>query len=729
MMPSKTSQPERPIMSKSSKKRHCPAVGRTIPAGECGENRASRYPCPADCPFNPWSHGQYDQMLEIETSAGDEVLQRINRSPDFARAVMREVASLEQHGLESQVPEMIVSKVFVERDTQGRTFGERWAEEGFPGVRNDARVLLQAEVRPEAWLLEVRRIIDDRSMEGVNLLDPSPQQPHLIFDRTLAAAAPRFGLYLFLAYRLPHYLRPMGSAMTVPSWNDVDPFDALRQISVHHGGPADGEPLRSWLLGHLRLVQRSIEATWRVRYRAMVDASDPKHGRVEYTLGCSPADCIKRIGRAFSLLPAALTPEEQKEGFVAGVDCLEASDGAPGQGEESAILGKILVREGGSRVEAFGVDPTRRIRAEFERVMGEDARFVSQRLDDLSRRIRVPDMPSDPSLIPPGLAPGPSERGLHPTFFALPNPAGTDPGQTLSEMVRRFDREWMDSAVPALEGETPRKAALDPRLRPILVRLVKDRIRRADLRNLETGGEEDPSWTAQELGLHEIVFPPPPPRAPVEEEEEDDGALQDEIEEEEEDAFDGFLGLLEMMSPPDRTLPPAPGWPSAPLALEEVQDRLAGMARDFRDAEALLDTCGRSGCPLLGYAYDYLIPGMGSEALTMAAMGLAQVWLLFVPPGTRGPVIDPEAYQVRFMREVAFLVSPDGPPAEGLFLEHIRSGPQPGMVEALLNGTMNAAMASGEGWLERFGAAGVTAIAAHLMTSTALLQEALQTPD
>ena len=52
-------------MAKADKLRDCPAVGRKITAPECGSNRGTRYDCPPDCPYCPWTVGNYDQLLEI----------------------------------------------------------------------------------------------------------------------------------------------------------------------------------------------------------------------------------------------------------------------------------------------------------------------------------------------------------------------------------------------------------------------------------------------------------------------------------------------------------------------------------------------------------------------------------------------------------------------------------------------------------------------------------------
>jgi len=46
-------------MSQASKHRLCPALGREILRSECGENRHSRYACPATGPHNPFALENY----------------------------------------------------------------------------------------------------------------------------------------------------------------------------------------------------------------------------------------------------------------------------------------------------------------------------------------------------------------------------------------------------------------------------------------------------------------------------------------------------------------------------------------------------------------------------------------------------------------------------------------------------------------------------------------------
>ena len=86
-------------MSKASKMRDCPALGRGISAADCGEQRQSVLKCPAECVYNPFRPDHYAQLLDLENRVDAKSLEQITRLvPDLA-AFDRGLAKASRGGL------------------------------------------------------------------------------------------------------------------------------------------------------------------------------------------------------------------------------------------------------------------------------------------------------------------------------------------------------------------------------------------------------------------------------------------------------------------------------------------------------------------------------------------------------------------------------------------------------------------------------------------------------
>lgn len=82
-------------MSKKSKTRDCPAVGRSIKSIECGENRHRSYQCPADCPHSPFSFGNYPLLGEIEDRTDKATIERAAADP-YCKPILEQASKARQ---------------------------------------------------------------------------------------------------------------------------------------------------------------------------------------------------------------------------------------------------------------------------------------------------------------------------------------------------------------------------------------------------------------------------------------------------------------------------------------------------------------------------------------------------------------------------------------------------------------------------------------------------------
>ena len=71
----------------------------------------------------------------------------------------------------------------------------------------------------------------------------------------------------------------------------------------------------------------------------------------------------------------------------------------------------------------------------------------------------------------------------------------------LAPMLHRHYKTWLDDAIPALEGKTPRTAAKDARLRPKLIQLLREHENQQDRARQQGELWYDLAWMWQELGI------------------------------------------------------------------------------------------------------------------------------------------------------------------------------------------------------------------------------------
>ena len=673
-------------MSKASKKRHCPAAGREITPAECGEGRGSRFACPADCGFSPFASANYGQLLELEEGLDGLSLARLKEDSTDRSALTQRFQSAIRSSSQQDLHALIVWRFLYQTDADGRTCAQRWEQAGFPGLKNDGRVLLRAKMGLRVVLLEVHRVLDAEQIEVVDLLEAQPR-PFIIRDRSLASIATRFSVGLGWAYPLPHYQRMFGSALLLPEISDFEPREVLLEVVRHWGGPTEEGPLRRWLAEHFPRVGQSLTAVSLEHRRMMFAGIDAKFGKAVYELKGPFAACGEVLDDEPNVNADDLSEGERREGF-ADARVWFVGDENPGLAQSptpagEAVLGRVLLGQSHWRVEAMGAERLAVLRRRFEQRMGDRVRFTGERLDDFAQMLAQKDPQPDLSLVPPRLVAEPNKI----LFSAARVPMPVTP-KSQSEMERdlrvAMDREFLDHAIPALDGRTPREAARDPVLRPKLVRLMKERVRRCDEHNLETGGRDDVNWMLRELGLDEILFDPPPagrqPRTfkPGEasgepaEDDDDDG---DEIE-------------VRLMDP---ALPRAPRLPDRPFTVEEVNERLRAAVDEHESAAEAIEAMEGEGCTLLSDVDEITVGLVKNDAFNLVVPSLLQIWRAFVPAGTRGFNVPRFVLRDAILRETTALTKALKQATPSALDRYLSSGAQPALAQILFGQLMRLA--------------------------------------
>lgn len=646
-------------MSKISKLRECPAVGRQITAAECGENRGSRYTCPAECSYFTFAPANYEALLKLEREVDQKGAQwmfqesRLRRDP----VALQDRADRIKSGLELEA--FMVWNVYLKPDESGLNCVRRWEQAGFYGLKNDERVLLRAKMKTRVVLLEVHRVLDDRRVEVVDLLAPG-SAPVVIFDRCLAAVALRFGLYLCWLYPLPYFSRISGAALSFPELGPFEPEEIVVELIRYLGGP-DSEPeRRGWLAEHFGRFETALHATALARRAEMFAQMDAQFGRALYELKAPFEECRRVLDQIADVEEDDLTDEEKKEGFREGrVWFAEKSFTRAEAMGGRAVLGRALLGQKHWSLQAIGAARLASFRQRFEAQLGRRIQFAGERRDNLATSIALKDSKYDKTLVPPRLLEQVERIVLESS--RVPSAAiGGSKQEFDRKMAATHDRGFLEDAIPALNGLTPRKAARDPALRPKLVHLLKSRIRSLDERNLKSGRQEDLNWMLRELGIEELIFDPPPRRKPV-----DIEAEPDDLEE------DGL----------DR--PPPPELPAAPLSLPEANARLRDAMEAFETASGALEELRRSGSFLIEDAHELASEYLDEQDFGYLVIFLIQAWFTLVPPGSQSPSVDFNDFAAAFERVMEALPDSTSKSAQRFMERVFEESRQPVLVQMI----------------------------------------------
>jgi hypothetical protein len=403
----------------------------------------------------------------------------------------------------------------------------------------------------------------------------------------------------------------------------------MTEIVRHLGGPENHALWAEWLGLNFARFSQALNSVVFARREQMFAGLDVECVKAVYELRQPFARCRNILDDIPAVVEEDLADGERDEGFAeARVWFDDASetlikDALP-------ILGRVLLGQTYWRLEAIGLQKYHRLRELFENALREEVLFSGERREDILSQMRAKEPAYDRGLVPPRLLEGPSKLSIASHRVPASGNSGS-PFEMESKWTKDQAQAWLDQSVPMFDGKTPREASRDPLLRQKLVRLLKDRIRAADQKNLEEGRSDDLNWLAVELGLNEIVFDPPPVRAPIIPWE----AIGTDLPE----------------------LKPWPKPPPGPFTPSECMDRLEAGPRRFPDLVAAINAMNDAG----GFLNEDVLEVTGSyftdEELDILEAQLTRVWFAFVPPGYFGPDIELEEIEWAFREQLASLTS------------------------------------------------------------------------
>ncbi len=160
------------------------------------------------------------------------------------------------------------------------------------------------------------------------------------------------------------------------------------------------------------------------------------------------------ILRILATIPGAEPPvREGKEDFIAVLR--EASSDSVRMGP--TVVGQIVLNGKVLNAETNSVARADALKAAIEDAGGDAVQFRIRKSESMqSLRERSPATPS------------------HNVFTSESENMPPEVREAMRQMMAKYDAQWPDTKIPALGNVTPRVAARDPKLRPVLERLLKD---------------------------------------------------------------------------------------------------------------------------------------------------------------------------------------------------------------------------------------------------------------
>jgi hypothetical protein len=514
-------------------KRLCPAMNGLISVADFGAQRGSKLNCPADCPFYPFSPKGYDLLLKLNESLGPKAIGYAVRhlgadrfkkpaKPRFSRKEddMTDVVLANSHAL--------FSALFFERDPAGCTLADRWEAEGWTGLDNDQRNMMQHGRHSYVTVMEVQKILDHQSTLCVDVFSPS-LPAFVLMDRTCTPTLARFTRLLAWIFHYPHFSCLGGASIQIefyiwPFWNEI-----LEKRLIQEQAIEPDLTLREFLTqDFIWAIDVLSELGLDYRRRAF-QSVDFYHCVATYRLlGAAPAvAAVLQNKPDFAPLPL-----QKDEGFalpLAKFTWLRRGESA--QIEQSMIgvfrhsnqsrsvgtVGNVRLYRDKLIIEAFSKRKYFFARQMLDKYLGALIRFEEECITDaahleMRKQQPIKVSPEVMEVLDRAFS-GPYPHGIQvdASWVIAPETTMGDPAETILSQKTAAERtlqyqlmSMLDDRIPMLHNHTPRECARDASLRPLLIEWIKGYIHNLDATCLRDGVRMNVDWVLNELGLTEL---------------------------------------------------------------------------------------------------------------------------------------------------------------------------------------------------------------------------------
>jgi len=487
----------------------CPALEKIICPACCGSGRGSKIHCIPSCGYFPFSIPGYDLWLEVDTKLVHKKMSYLKSCysyREFQEVVEQMRFSDEDSGTAEGAA--VYYLFFVKRGSDGHALAQKWQAEGWQGLNNDERIMMEHRLNCRATVIEIQKVLDHQRLECIDLLEPE-KGSFVLIDRATAARSVRFTRMLTWFVHYPYFSRMANNGVEIPDLVFAEFMEALRDTFRK-------EHRKNKVL----TIKDYLSKAFGVFCALVYDLSQKKSIAALERMDLHQCKAMYKIIGNYTEIKAALDnyPDFEKrerhpdEKEVAGAYYYswlrrgqskalekdmplhfhhgdEREEGVGTVGNVSLLPDKLIIEVFSKQKYAFAKEMVKKFfgdnlilqnEAVVDLAKQQAAKIEDNYEDYVERRVLDKEEGSSEN-IPPEI-----EREL------------------IQKMHRRHYSVFLEDKIPALDNMTPRQAASSLQMRTRLIELMKQHLKGIEKQNKDRGLDLNINWVLDELSLPEL---------------------------------------------------------------------------------------------------------------------------------------------------------------------------------------------------------------------------------
>ena len=491
----------------------CPALEKIICSACCGSERGSKIRCAPSCAYFPFNVAGYDLWLEVDTKLVRKMLACLKSGyshHEFEEMVehMRFASGISEGDAGTAEGAAVYYLFFVKRDADGRTLARKWQAQGWPGLNNDERIMMECRFNCRATVIEIQKVLDHQRMECIDLLEPE-KGSFILIDRATAARSVRFTRMLTWLAHYPNFSRIANNGVELSDLVFAEFMDSLRDAFRKENRKHKELTIKDYLSENFGVFGSLIYDLSREKSIAALERMDLHQCKALYKITGNYADIKAVLDKYPEFEPRERHPDEQNTPGVHYYSWLRRGQSKAleknmpahfrhGQEKDEGVgtIGNIRLFPDKVIVETFTKQKHSFAKRMVKKFFAENLLLQNEAVVDLAKQ-QAGKMEDDYESYA-------QEITLNKERSGLKDIPPEVEGELMQKFYKRHYAIFLDDKIPALDNMTPRAAAADPQMRPKLIELMKQHLKGIEQQNKDRGLDLNINWVLDELALPEL---------------------------------------------------------------------------------------------------------------------------------------------------------------------------------------------------------------------------------